>query len=261
MIRQGTVPTRISKKDWDYHKSFGTVGAALVFPAEYFTDAGLTMPNQDLPNPQFTPPVPPLPYGCTDYTQAELSTDLGTGLEDPEYLENITHANANQGANIRNALLAAVHLGWFTGFFNILPHQLDYFDSIRLAMVSGIPEKRSVSTGTPWYPIFEQVDQTGVLQMVPDLNDSRLTWHNWKICGWKTIGDQTYLIGKSWQGATYGDKGFCYFSRPLINTLMNVPGSVAYTATRGILPPISTISAPLWAWLVSNFKSLLGLTY
>jgi hypothetical protein len=251
-IKQGTFPTRISKKDYDFHKSFGSITANPVFPTEYFTDAGLTMPNQDAEG---------LMFGCTDETQADNSTDIDGIKKNPFDLEAVTHANALGGYDIRKSLLAAVKLGWFTGFFNIQPHQLDYFDSIRLAMISGIPEKRSVSTGTPWYPKFETTDTTAILLMPDDINDPNRTWHNWSIKGWKMIGDQPYLIGKSWQGSNYGDKGFCYFSRPLINSLMNVPGAVAYTATKGILPPISTISPALWTWLISNIKSLLGLTY
>lgn len=259
-MQQGARPTRVSKKDWDFHKSFGTVSVA--FPTEYFTDAGVWMPNQDIGFPSVLPQVPPLPFGCTDYTQTDLAIDLvGSLIYSPETIEQVTNANANQGGDIRTSLLAAVKLGWFTGFFNIQPHQLDYFDSIRLAMVSGGGEKRSVSIGTPWYPVFEQVQGDGILQIPSNLKDPNLTWHNWAIKGWKIIGDQPYLIGKSWQGPGYGDKGFCYFSRPLINTLMNVPGSVAYTATKGVLPPITAISPAFFTWLVSNIKSLLGLQY
>lgn len=260
MVRKGTGPTRISKKDFDFHASYGTIGAAPVFPVEYFTDAGLWVPDQNAGNTTYN--LPPLPNGCTDYTQADLANDeSGTLSHDPMTLENITNANRNGGADIRQSLLAAVKLGWFTGFFNIQPHQLDFFDSIRYAMISGIPEKRSVSVGTPWYPVFETTDTIAILRMPSNLKDPNLTWHNYKICGWKVIGDQTYLIGKSWQGAKYGDKGFAYFSRPLVNTLMSVPGAVAFTATKGVLPPISTISPALWSWLISNIKSFLGLTY
>lgn len=255
MVKQGTGPTRISKKDWDFHKSFGSV--ILPFPSEYFTDAGLWMPNQDITDPVFG--LPPLPFGCTDYTQADLANDEAGALNfDPMMLENITNANRNGGADIRQSLLAAVKLGWFTGFFNV--QQLrgqDMFDSIRTPMINGIPEKRSVSVGTPWYGVFETIDTTAILVMPESLQDSH-SWHNWKICGWKNINGQPYLIGKSWQGPGYGDKGFVYFSRSLINNLMSVPGAVAFTATKGVLPPISTISPALWQWLISNIKYFLG---
>lgn len=267
MVRTGTGPTRISKKDYDFHKSFGTIGAVPVFPVEYFTDAGLWVPDQNTGDTMYN--LPPLPYGCTDYTQADLANDESGALShDPMMLENITNANRNGGADIRKSLLAAVKVGWFTGFFNIQPRQLDFFDSIRYAMISGIPEKRSVSIGTPWCPEFEGVGlgngkltPSGIISMPESLSTVGVPWHNWKICGWKVIGDQTYLIGKSWQGVKYGDKGYAYFSRPLVNSLMSVPGAVAFTATKGVLPPISTISPALWSWLVSNIKSFLGLTY
>lgn len=261
MIKGGARPTRIDHRDYDYQRSFGSVNAP--FPPEYNTDAGLTMPNQDAVNPQFTPALPQLPFGCTDYATSELAIDIGNppSLENPLAVDNITHANANGGADVRAALMAGKQLGWFTGIFNIQPHNLDCFDTIKLAMTSGIPERRSVSIGTPWFGIFEIVGSNGLLDMPSNFNTAGVPWHNWKICGWKMIGDQSYLIGKTWQGPNYGDKGYVYFSRTLINNLMAVEGSAAFTATTGLLPPIQTISTSLFQWLMSNFKLLLGLQY
>lgn len=261
MIKNGTRPTKIDHRDYDYHKTFGVL-KAVPFPPAYNTDAGLTMPNQDIPDTQFTPPIPALPFGCTDYTTSELSTDIqnynGSQIADPRAVENITHANANGGGDIRQSLLAGKSLGWFTGIFNIQAEGQDFFDAIRDAMVSGGTEKRSVSMGTPWFSIFESVGSNGILSMPENFTTAGLPWHNFKICGWKTIGSQVYLVGKSWQGAQYGDGGFCYFSRPLVNEMMSIPGAVAFTATTGNLPPISTITTTWLQWLISYARSLLS---
>lgn len=259
-MNNGTGPTRISKKDYDFHRSFGTVGTTPNFPLAYFTDAGLWMPNQNTDEPIFK--IPMLPFGCTDYTQADLANDINNQLVcNPFDLDQVTNANARGGYDIRQSLLAAIKMRWINGFFNIRPHQLDFFDSIRLAMISGIPEKRSVSIGNPWFPLFEEVKSDGILQIPRSLNTAGVGWHNHKICGWKIINGETYLISKSWQGKLYGNQGYCYWSRALLNSVMAIPGTVAFTATKGVLPPISTISAPLWDWLVSNIKSLLGYSY
>lgn len=220
------------------------------FPPEYNTDAGLDMPDQNAQD---------LEFGCTDESQSEVSNDLvQAAATNPYQLEAVTHANRLGGYDVRQSLLAAKSLGWITGFFNIEAIGQDMFDAVRDAQVSGATEKRSVSVGSKWFEDpFESVDATGILVM-PNFNNPSFTWHNWKICGWKTINDQVYLVGKSWQGPGYGDKGLCYFSRPLFNQLMSVPGSVAFTTTKGVLPPITTISVTWLEWLISNARNLFG---
>lgn len=257
MVKHGTRPTKIDHRDYDFHKTFGAFKVAPFLPT-YNTDVGLTMPNQEVVNTYFSPAVPALPFGCTDYTTSELEGDLkNEGPFSPELIENITHANANGGGDIRQSLLAGKSLGWFTGIFNIRALGQDYFDAVRDAMVSGGTEKRSVSVGTPWYPDFESIDYTGILPIPRNFNDPNLTWHNWKICGWKTINDQVYLVVKSWQGIGYGDKGFCYMSRSLFNQLMAIPGAVAFTTTSGTLPPIETITTTWLEWFISYARNLL----
>lgn len=258
-MKSGTGPTRIDHRDWLH--TFGST--TITFPTSYSTDAfPLSFPNQDIQDPSFSPPVPPEPNGCTNETQSSDSTDLTDGAITyrPDTLEAVTHANAKSGIDIRTSLLAIKSLGWITGFFNVQPQQLDWFDTIRLAMISGIPEKRSVSLGTPWFPEFEQTNN-GILPMPTSLSTVGLPWHNHKICGWKIIGDQTYLIDKSWQGPGYGDGGYCYWSRSLVNSVMPITGTVAFTTTRGVLPPISTVPVTVWQWLISNLNNLLGLSY
>lgn len=263
MIKGGAKPTRIDHRDYSHKSLLPRFGNTAPFPDSYNADAGLTMPDQNEVNIFFTPPVPAMPYGCTDYATSELATDLFEPtlpqyVDNPMEVENSTHANVNGGCDVRTALLAGKKLNWFTGIFTIeaLDGQ-DIFDAIRDAMVSGGTEKRSVSVGSKWLSnYFENVGPTGLMPM-PNFNDPVFTWHNWKICGWKTINDQVYLIGKSWQGPNYGDKGLVYFSRPLINNLLAIEGSAAFTATSGTLPPISTITVTWLQRLISYAHNLL----
>lgn len=252
MLKSGTKPTPVDHRDFS-HKSFGAI--SVPFPASYNTDAGLWMPNQNIDNPTFN--IPALPFGCTDYTQADVANDEVGQLEyDPLILDNKTNANASGGTDVRTALKAAVSLGWITGYFNIEAIGQDMFDAVRDAMVSGGTEKRSVSVGSKWFPEFEMVNATGILPM-PDFNGTGFTWHNYAIKGWKMINDQPYLVVKSWQGSSYGDSGWCYMSRTLFNELMSISGSVAFTTTKGVLPPISTISLSWLKWLISYARFLL----
>lgn len=264
MIRPGTKPTKIDHRDYDFQKSFGS--STVPFPAVYNTDAGVTMPNQEVDDDSFNPVVLAEPSGCTNETTGDVANDLVNGkkIHRPDTLEAITHANAKGGYDIRQSLLAGKSLGWFTGIFNVRPIGQDYFDAFRTAMASGGTEKRSISIGTAWYPEFEPVGNgfgkmtpNGIISEPANWSTDGMPWHNWKICGWKTIGEQVYLVGKSWQGRQYGDHGFCYFNRPIINKLMSMPGTCSFTATTGQLPPISTVSVTWLQWLISYARSLL----
>lgn len=258
-MQQGVLKNKVDHRDWSLHKSFKRVAGAVPFPPVYNTDSGLTMPNQDLENDQFSPPVPPLIYGCTSYDVSEIAIDLGNppALVSPLLIENVTQSNAKRGYDLRQAMLVGVKLGLFTGIFNVEAIGQDMFDAVRDAMISGGTEHRSVAVASEWLPPFETIDTTGILPQAPNFGDPNLTWHAWKICGWTTIGDQVYLVGKSWQGPNYGAKGFCYFSRPLFNNLVAINGSAAFTATKGVLPPISTISTTLLQWIISYARQLL----
>lgn len=275
MIKNGTKPTKIDHRDYDFHKSFGALNLkAIPFPQEYNTDAGVTMPNQEIDDYSFTPFVPAELSGCTNESTSDVATDLSNGskIRRPDVVEAITHANALGGYDVRQSLLTGLQpnplnpkrLGWYSAIFNIRAIGQDFFDAIRDAMASGGTERRSVSIGTPWYPEFEPVGNgngkmtlSGIISEPANWSTDGMPWHNWKICGWKMIDGQVYLIGKSWQGAQYGDKGFCYFNRQIINHLMSIPGTVAFTATTGALPPISTVNTTWLQWIISYARSLL----
>lgn len=250
MIKDGLKPIRKDERDYSFHRTFGAV---VSFADEYNVDAGLTMPNQDEENAQFSPPIPPYPYGCTDYAQTELCIDEDKVLYRPDFTESIVQANADGGADIRVSLaslcqdgaqregesadLAVTHRRG--AYFNVEPSG-DFFDGIRSAILQN---GRSVSIGTPWFNEW-RITQIGIIADIFTLTGSE-PWHNWKICGWKTFNGVPYLIGKTWQGKQYGDNGVAYFSRETINKVMAIPGTAAFTVAQANPQDILTIKTGL----------------
>ncbi len=255
-MKSGLKPTRPDHRDYDFLKSHGFGATFAQLPPEYSVENGLWVPNQNDAEPVFT--NPPLPFGCTDYTQADICADEDGKLYNPAEIEAITHANAEMGGDIRAALKAIQGLWGRTAYFNIRSSGvIDAFDSVRLALYSSQPEKRSVSVGTPWYSAFEQT-LGGIVSTPQDYKDIG-SWHNHKICGWKTINGTPYLISKSWQGNIFGDKGFCYFPRDVFNAIMSISGSAAFTTSKVAPAQILTVDLSIVDTIVSYIRWLLKL--
>jgi hypothetical protein len=258
----GLKPLPYDRRDFDLHKTFGAT-AAPAFPDSYSVENGLWCPNQNIGGEVFN--LPPMPYGCTDYTQADVCADEYKELKNPLLLENITHANARGGIDMRESLSACLYptplqqlrLGWITAYFRITATApLDFFDAIRLAMLSTKDERRSVSVGTPWYPVWNDPLRGGILPIPASFNTSGLGWHNWKVAGWKTIGGAPYLICKVWAGPDYGDHGFVYMSRELCDAVLNISGAAAFTLTKVKPTDVRTIDFDFVKWCVGFIHSL-----
>ena len=264
MIKSGLKPNKISHKDYDYGKNREALfGATKIpeFPAFYNADQLGWIPNQNIIE-DAPIPHPAQPYGCTNFTQASLSNNLiQQVIRRPSELENLTQANEKGGSDLRTSLDAARKvLGWFDAFYAVRSSSLDMFDTIRLALIEGADEHRTVSVGTPWYRSFEMVGEDG---MINELAGS-YTWHNWQISGWLTVQGVPKLIGKSWQGKNYGDKGLCYFTREQINQLFAVNGSCAYVPSARVTSPARIDTS--WLQYVLSIlrqygKSLLPFSY
>jgi len=267
MFYGGLKPHTYSHRDYDFLKT-KKLGAVLSFPENYSVDANLWMPNQNLGSDLFTPPVPPMPYGCTNYSQCDLAADQDGQLYDPSYLESITHANENRGAQLRDSMQAVVDHGLknqkgeiVTGnhpaYFNVRPsRQIDFFDAVRLAMLSASNEKRGVSVGSPWWLHWGRTGSDGIVPL-PDFNLDFATWHNWNVKGWKTINGEPYLVGKPWAGSSFGDGGFVYISRSFFNATMSVRGSVAFTLDK-LMPgeSVATVDWDIVAIIVNYVRRL-----
>lgn len=269
MIQHGTRPTKPDHRDYSHLRTYGAP-LAPSFPPDFNVDAKLWCPDQNAMG---------LPFGCTDVASADISADLDHVLKDPQTLEAVTHANARGGIDIREALKGARSIGWLKQFFNVQPYApLDAFDSIRYAILSGDPEHRAVSWGSPWYPEWENAalgntttknpdgsftvsaggKKDGIVPMPFTLKPApSMPWHNSVFCGWKTINGVVYLINRSWQGTGVGDNGLLYFPREVINAVMQIPGTVAFTATNNPVADVQTISLPAIQLLLSYVRQAL----
>lgn len=281
-MKHGVYPVKPKHTDYDFVKSH-RLGAATAsdaeFSDEYFADSGLTMPNQNAADNEFTPPTPAMPEGCTDFCSGDISTDLDGIVKSPLIIETVTHANALGGIDVHVSLDAAMKLGWFKQYFNIRASGLlDYFDSFRIAQVMGVNsgEKRSISWVTPWFPSWEKALLSGqsIMPMPTseELNAIRnasllsngesIPWHNSKLDGWSNkipiaTGTELYR-DKSWQGRNVGDKGFVYFSRDVINMVMTLDGAGAFIPSNTPIASPITVTLSTLQWILSVLRSILA---
>lgn len=286
MIKSGTRPTKKDKRDLDLHKSFGNALGQVDFPTEFFTTKDPTRPDQNKGIG---------PFSCTNYAQWRLATNLGRIGITPPQLEAVTHANARGGIDIRESLLACIspsflhpeRLGWFKAFYNIQAKGIiDWFDAFRLAQISGLPEQRSLSWGTPWFPSWENAINGVLMQRNPDgtftllpnphgkqvvmpmptdeelanarKNSDLIPWHNSELDGWTPVHGPLTYRDESWQGEKIGEGGFVFFPREVINVVMSISGTVAYTGTNQTPENSQTVDMTVVGWIVSLIQNLLA---
>lgn len=211
-------------------------------PESFSIYDGRPIPNQMAPDTRFTPPLPPMPMGCT----GESTTFIG-GLEDnalypPDDFYFNTPPGGDGGRDIRESLKQAKKRGYKLpdgtlgakkgDYYNCYGKGLiDDFDAARIAIWINQGEKRSVSVGTWWY--WGSVNNNIMIQPdgtlnTPSYNTDQAGLHNWIVVGWK--GD--YLICIPWAGMYYGDKGLVYMSRTIYNNLMKQPWTGAFTLAK-----------------------------
>lgn len=232
------------------------------FPAEYLTDTTGWLPDQNRDGE---------PYGCTNYASTKLARILGFTTANPFILENVTHANENGGYGVLASIDAARKvLNWFSWRYTIQTTAgRDYFDTFRLAQVSGLPERRAISVGTPWPPSWEEAALNGV-KILPmptpqelaaiKKNPNAFSWHNYVADGWSqnfTVapGQVLYRI-ESHQGPTID---YLYLTRPVLNVVMDLYGTIGVLGTDMDAPAIARVPLPDWFWSFVN--SWLGLRY
>lgn len=269
MVRHGTCKVYPDHRDRSHTRTFGAI-APITFPDSFDTDAHLTNPNQEVPNPQFD--IPALPYGCTGYTSSELCIDQDKQLYNPLYTYDWTRfmegtQGQDVGCDIRDALKSTVVYGVEAkgetsqmqafqhrrGAYYAVEPAPDYFDGIRSALM----KSGSVSIGTPYYSEWARVGKDGIVPPTNyGMNTNNLPWHNWKICGWKQIGGQPHLIAKTWQGPEYGDNGFSYYSRADINAILDVYYTGAFVVDRYTTAYKPVVLSTLWEVVLSYLRRI-----
>lgn len=266
-MNNGARPQRLGWNDFDFLKTFhpqiyaGTVVGSPEFPSEFLTDGTEWFPNQDAEGE---------PNGCTNYSQTKLARILGKTDAVPAQLEAVTHANAKGGYPILGSVDAArTVLKWFSWRYVIQAKgNLDYFDASRLAQVSGLPEHRAISAGSPWFSSWEQSALSGnkILPMPTQAelsqahsNPNSLPWHNYVLDGWSqnfpvSKGQLLYRV-ESHQGESVD---YLYMPRDVLNVVFDLYGTVEVVVTnQDVLP--SKVPLPDWFW--SLWHSWLGFQY
>ncbi len=258
MIKSGLQPILKDARDFDYHKTYGSA-LQPTLPDTYSVSQGW-FPNQEIADNSFTPPVPPLPYGCTEWTPCVVCGDEDQRRYNPEYLENLIHANASGGGQIRTALGAIVKNGLqaddgtisknHQGYFNVNPQgNIDWFDAVRLALYSTYNEKRAVIIGSYFYASWET---NGILP-APSGNKSL---HCWSVEGWTTVNSQPYLQCNFLIGIDYNS---CLMSRPIFNQIMSEPYCAAFTIEKDIPGVVQTVDMSIIDRLINYVRSLWNL--
>lgn len=275
-MESGTKPHRLRLFDLDYIKSFHPelhAGdrsledelqikcGAPQFPAEYLTDKTGWLPDQDTEGQ---------PEGCTNYAQTKLARILGVAEATPQIAEGATHANANGGMGILDSFDAIIiKLGWFRARYVIqATGGLSFFQASQLAQISGLPEQRAISTGSPWFLSWEAAAKKGIkLMPMPSAAEllqaknspKSLPWHDYLCDGWSPnfpnyIGQTLYRLD-SWQGPI----DYLYLDQATLNVVMDLYGTVQVVGTNNEAPSSTTISIPDWFW--SLWHSWLGFVY
>lgn len=289
MIKSGARPLKFQHKANDYLKSFHpklamglhSLSAELMektgaaqFPPEYLCDVGGNKHNQNIDDYSFDPVVTEQPEGCTNFATAGLATDLTNGATvfRPDDLEAVTHANARGGLDARTSMQIAMDkLGWFADIFDVIAGAgLDYFDTFRLAIFSGAPERRSISATFPWFPSWEQAALMGTFLMpMPTeqelaqlaANPKVFSWHEPKVDGWTTTPTGLVLRAESWQGTDCGVNGYIGYDRATINTVLAIRGTGGLTGTRMGIGNPQPVDATFMQWISSWIRNLMPYSY
>lgn len=254
---KGYSPGKKSRRDYQLHKTFGAP-ALTELPASYAAD------NNNFPDQGPTDL-------CTAYTVTDIACDEKGIAYSPDFNFSMSKLISGDppstyGSDLRTAFLvpsksgllpqAKAMFSWQNNGRDFIadpknwrPEDLDeaqktklamfaidfpydVFDSIRSALWLTRNERRSIGVGTRWYDEWNSVGSSGI---IPSKYQNFITYHAYAIKGWKTIQGVPYLIAKEWEGKGFGDDGFVYFPREVVNkeftdaeiyTLKNIDDSV-----------------------------------
>lgn len=258
-MNHGLKPIKRDKRDYSFHRTFGGI-TPIALPQEFSIDAGLTMPDQVADG---------LYQGCTAYAQQELCTDQDQVLfnhyrehyERTLLLENSTFG---QGCDIRDSLKIAIDFYGRGAFYAVESSKMDWFDSICSVIYTNFIQNKircAVSIGTPWFKSWDvtQMNSTGIASTVFTGDVNTIPWHNWAIKGWKLINNEPYLLAKSWQGRSYGDTGWSYYSRETINAVMKIRYTGAFTVAPPNVTNLQFVKKTMLESLLTYCQNLLNI--
>lgn len=255
-MQNGTAPRLRKRTDYS-ERTFGA--PTLAFPTKDFNlDAGLTMPDQIALG---------MPYGCTGVTQADIAGDEDKAVYDPHFtydktrlaegtypqqtgclIEHSIRSTQADGVKLQGGTDADAPNHARGKYFDVDRNGNDYFDAIRSVLWIN---KRPVSVGSIWYPVWENPLGPDAILPMPDTLNLSGPWHNYKISGWKIINGVPYLMVKSWQGPGYGDHGWVYLSREVCNAIFTVWGTQIFTYGKAGPGDIVTVRLSIMEELLS----------
>lgn len=256
-MQNGIFPHVFDARDHSLFGTFpeyGNVTGALQL-LDYTFDNGTLVPNQDITDMRFNPPLPALPWGCTGETSTRICGDEDKCIYDPKYTYDrsceMEGHGADQGCQIRTSMGSLTVYGLRKdgetqmqaqarkrGRYFVIEQLAgrDWFDSFRLALRGN---KRGISVGIPWVPEFftSQVSSSGlVANAVYDGVPTHYAWHDIDVCGEKTINGEPTLIFLPWQGDQYGDNGRGYITRAAFNAVFDNYGTIGATPGNPVQP-------------------------
>lgn len=252
--------------------SFGRTFGATAVLEDFNVDPGLTMPDQNQPDPYWNNPA--LPEGCSGFSVADTATTDDKIIYNPKfnYDNTLLMENLPEGSpcTLQDAYKSPVVYGLQAKgedtsqalshrrgpYFEVHPtNGLDYFDSLLSAVKIN---NKPITIGTPWVPQFENIGMNGIQTYMPQ-GTSFSDWHAWNTVGRKTIGGIIYLVAKTWQGHWFGDGGYTYFPREIINSLMSIQGSDALTNAKAQPGDIQVVRLTIMQMLISYYYRLFAL--
>lgn len=247
-MKNGARPCLPDARDLSFRKTFGAVPVDPAAVPDFNLHYG-PVPDQNAPNPDFG--LPAYPYGCTDYSTAGVATDEDQVRYNPGFTESLTGANAKGGYDVRLSLLTSVDTGLqalgegpeLAGthkrpqLFRVGANP-DFFRGILTAMAT---TKRPVSMGTPWFLSWSSPAADGTLFTDLSENVRLLGWHNWVVCGKKTVNGRPMLVAEMHAGPGYGDGGFAYLSADDVNAVMRIQYTCAFTVAKAEPASVQTV--------------------
>ena len=242
MLKPGLRPIKPDRRDYSFIPTFGaTTFDVKGLPKQFSLYDGRQIPDQNQPDMRFTPPLPPLHYGCTGESISMYSGIQDNNLYSPLFnYENTYPYVHTTGRDMRKVIQHAIDVGLMDDKGEVGNHRAEYFhvygsskiddfDAARIALWINQAEKRSVMIGTWFY--WNDTQNSGILP-APTFNTKEGTLHAYLVTGWKTIDGIPHLEAIPWLGHWFGDNGRCYISRPIYNALMAQPWTAAFTITK-----------------------------
>lgn len=241
-MKSGLSELKPDRRDYSLLHTFGALATDPEgLPQNFTVYAGQEIPDQELLDTRFNPPLPQLFFGCTGEAGAFESGLQDDALYNPKDLYDSTPPYAETtGRDMRdmfNVLRTrgprAVD-GSFgparTAYFNCYgAGKIDDFDAARIALWINQYEKRAVYIGSYWY----WGDNPSVTLPVPSFKPSEATLHCYIAVGWQTGPDGAeYLLVIPWIGQLVGNNGVFRMSRVIYNALMAQPNTGAFTITK-----------------------------